>query len=427
MHNRWLARNADCGPQTWRPAVEFRLRFTRPCTKSRFVHLVFRAAAALLVLAATRPVAAAEAAPSLEAVRAFQATVLAATSRHLDALLEKPQTLGALKGKSAEGLTALAFYLTFEATQKEAYRAAALKLADGIVADMKATKFGVLFIKEKTRSTGEDVSGGGPPALGWYAAAVAYIYGREPGHAEGLRYVGDVLDRFPWNEQGWWSADIDVHTGVSKQPLTKPSPINKNAAVAMAAGLAATSLKTADPELAARLAAKAKLCLERQIGPAQEPDGFWHYGLTGRDPKGKDVFGYFMLTIVELLQWAALADEPAKPRFGGALMKAGGFARTVIAPMSDPNTGHASSPRMSDGTPKHYTTADEPKRAFQLGVALIGTGHFDEGVKIVEHALQHFPMGDRGQDGAHAAHATALIYRLLRDGPGRETGIASRP
>jgi hypothetical protein len=35
-------------------------------------------------------------------------------------------------------------------------------------------------------------------------------------------------------------------------------------------------------------------------------------------------------------------------------------------------------------------------------------------MKIIEPALRHFPFGDRGQEGAQAAHSTALIHRMLR-------------
>src|SRR5690349_20085892 len=77
-------------------------------------------------------------------VDAFKSRLLSATRRHLNLLAESPNELNALKGKSAAGMTALAFYLTFEATGEQRYRAAALQLAEGILAEMRATKFGVL-------------------------------------------------------------------------------------------------------------------------------------------------------------------------------------------------------------------------------------------------------------------------------------------
>src|SRR5262245_35903968 len=71
---------------------------------------------------------------------ALSAELLAANTRHLDELLVKPEQVTHLKGKSAAGMTALAAYLTFEATGQEAYRSAAVKIADSVLAAMKATK-----------------------------------------------------------------------------------------------------------------------------------------------------------------------------------------------------------------------------------------------------------------------------------------------
>src|SRR5262249_2412923 len=156
------------------------------------------------------------------------------------------------------------------------------------------------------KDTGEDISGGGPPALGWYTSALAYIYRREgAGRHDDLKYVATVLDRFPWNDEGWWSADIDIKTGESKQPMSKPSQPNKNASVAMAAALTAEFVREIDPVLAASLARKAQRAFTAHLAPKQEANGFWHYGGNGRDPKEKDVYGYFMLTVCELLQWRA--------------------------------------------------------------------------------------------------------------------------
>ncbi len=351
--------------------------------------------------------------PSPDQVRTFEQTLRSATTRHLDALLASPESLKNLKGKSADAMTALAFELTAEATRKPTYHAAALQLADQIQAAMRATKFGVLYIKEKTKDTGEDISGGGPPAFGWYTSALAYIYHHERGRRDDLIYVGTVLDRFPWNEEGWWSADIDIKTGISKQPMTKPAQPNKNASVAMAAALTADYLREIDAPLAARLAHKAERALEAHLAPKQEANGFWHYGGTGRDPKEKDVHGYFMLTVCELLQWRALETTPSRPTLSRLLTKAGEFANSTLAPITDPNTGKTTPP--NHGTPAHYTIADEPKRGFQLATALIGTGHLDLGIPIAEHTLKYFPYSDRGMEAAQAVYYSALMQRMLRE------------
>ena len=374
-------------------------------------------AVAALVLAAPSRAASLETTPATKPPATLETQLLAATTRHLDRLLEKPERLDALKGKSAAGMTALACDLTYEATGNTAYRTAARRLADQILAGMRATKFGVLYIKEKTRESGEDISGGGPPALGWYLSAVGAICHRERDRAEDLKYVAGVLDRFPWNEKGWWAATIDIHTGEPKQPLTKPSPINKNASLAMAAGLIARYLEGIDPALAARLAAKARRCLEQQILPAQENDGFWHYGLTGNDPKEKDVYGYFMLTTSMLLQWRELGGLPPGPQCAAALEKAGGFARDNLAPITDPNRGTSPRAHATRGTPERFNVAEETKRGFQLGVVLLGTHHYEEGAKIAAYALQHFPFGDQGQEAAQAVYYSALMSALLRHAP----------
>ena len=70
-------------------------------------------------------------------------------------------------------MTALAFYQMYELTGNPNYRAAAVALADRIVKDMKATKHGVLYIKEKDSGGGESIGGGGPPAFGWYTSSAA--------------------------------------------------------------------------------------------------------------------------------------------------------------------------------------------------------------------------------------------------------------
>ena len=92
-----------------------------------------------------------------------------------------------------------------------------------------------------------------------------------------------------------------------------------------------------------------------------------------------------------------------------ALRKAQAFALKHIVPMTDPNTGTATTEHATRGTPKHYAISDDAKRSFQLGLVLIGGGHTEEGIKIMTTALNHFPIGNGGQDGAHAAEPSALI------------------
>ena len=345
-------------------------------------------------------------------VSAFKSRLLAATTRHLNLLLNADGEVVSLKGKTGEGEAAIAFYLTFEVTGDQRYRRAALTLSDRVLKNMRATKFGVLPIKEKEKSGGETIMGGGPPALGFYTANVAYILHQEGGRNDDLKYLAKVIDEYPWNTNGWWSADIDVKTGESKNPMSKPSPNNKTAAVAMAAGMLSEALRNIDPQRAARLKQKTDQCIYHQVIPAQLEYGFWHYSLSGNDPKDKDILGYFMLTTQVLMELQHFNPAYREPKLDAAIHKAQAFALKSIAPMTDPNTNAACVAHTTPGTPRHYTLADEPKRGFQLGFILIGAGHFDEGIKIMDAALPHFPFGDTGQDGAHAAAPSAAI--LLR-------------
>jgi hypothetical protein len=348
-------------------------------------------------------------------VTAFKSRLLAATTKHLNLLLNKDGTVTTLKGKGADGEEALAFYRAFEVTGDQSYRKAALSLADRVLHDMREMKFGVLPIKEKEKpESGKTFIGGGPPALGFYTANVAYILHKEGGRGEDLQYLGKVLNEFPWSEEGWWSADIDVKTGESKQPLTKPSIINKSAAIAMATGMLSEVLRSVSPELSARLKQKTDKCLYSQILPAQLEDGFWHYSLSGNDPKDKDILGYFMLTTHVLMELQHFNSAYREPELDAALKKAQTFALNCIAPMTDPNTGPACAAHSTAGTPKHYTLADEPKRGFQLGLVLIGGGFLDEGIKIMDASLKHFDFGNGGMDGVHAVAPTASILMHLR-------------
>lgn len=363
----------------------------------------------LLPLATLGDADPAGAAASTEAVSGFKTRLTATLQRHLDQLLGADGAVRTMKGKTAEGNGALAFYLMFEESGDQRYRKAALLLVDQVLQDMRATKHGVLPIKEKDKPGGEKIIGGGPPALGAYAMAVAYILHSEGVRTEDLRYVATVLDRYPWNPEGWWASTIDVATGESKLPMSKPAIINKTASIAMAAGIISGYMQAVDPELAARLKAKTDQCIYHQILPAQEADGFWHYSLLDKDPKDKDVLGYFMLTTKELMNLQKFNPVYREERLNAALKNAQAFALQHIAPMTAPNSGKSQSHRATRGTPDQYTIKSDLKRSFQLGGVLIGGGHMDEGIKIMTTALEHFPSGNAGQDGAHAAEAVALI------------------
>lgn len=349
---------------------------------------------------------------SPEEIAGFRGRLLATTTRHLDLLLKPDGKVAGLKGKTADGMTAMAFYLMYEMTGEQKYRAAAKELADRIVRDMKATRHGVLFIKEKDKGFGEAIEGGGPPAFGWYVSAAAYILHREGGRNEDLRYLASVTDKFPWSEKGWWANTIDINTGEPKEGLTKAGAVNKNAGMALAAGMVSESVKDIDAELSARLRAKVEKCVYGQIIPAQQPDGFWHYGLSGNDPKDKDILGYFMLTTDALINLRHFAPAVRRPALDHALDKAAAFARTQIAPMAAPNRGPASA-RTTRGTPAHYEPSGDPKRGFTLGLILIAGGNTREGMKILDHWMKSFPQGDAGQSGAKSADSFAHMLLLL--------------
>ncbi len=367
----------------------------------------------VVLLTALTSVEAGDAQKAGESSQALKLKLQTTLSRHLTQLLGDDGSIASLKGKTSEGNGALACYLMFEVTGEQKFRRAALSLADEILKDMRATKFGVLPIKEKEKPGGQTIIGGGPPALGAYTSAVAYILHQEGGRDEDLKYLATALDRFPWSEEGWWASTVDVATGVSKLPMTKPSIINKIVAMAKAAGIVGTYVRDTAPELSARLKQKADKCIYSQVIPAQEPDGFWHYSLSDNDPKEKDVLGYFMLTTKELMDLQKFIPAYREERLNAALKKAQGFALKCIAPMTEPNHGAACAEHTTRGTPAHYSLTDDVKRSFQLGLILIGGGHRDEGTKIMNAALDHFPIGNRGQDGAHAAEPSALILSGL--------------
>lgn len=357
---------------------------------------------------------------SMEEMSGFRGRLLATTTRHLDLLLKPDGKVAGLKGKTGDGMTAMAFALAHEMTGNSKYRAAANELADRIVRDMRATPHGVLFIKEKEKGDGETIGGGGPPAFGWYVSAAAYVLHQQGGREDDLRYLATVADKFPWNEKGWWANTVDIKTGVPKEPLTKAGAINKNAGMALAAGSLSECVRTIDPALSARLRAKAEKCVYGQILPAQQPDGFWHYGLSGNDPKDKDILGYFMLTTDALLKLRHFAPTLRQPALDTALEKAEAFTRREIAPMSAPNQGPASA-RTTRGTPTRFEPAGDPKRGFTLGLILIAGGNTREGMKIMDHWLKHFPVGDTGQSGAKSADAFTHMLMLSPREPMKPT------
>lgn len=350
--------------------------------------------------------------PTKQEIADFRGRVLGAVTKHLDALLAADGSVVPLKGKSADGMTALAFQIVHEITGKAGYRTAAVELADRIVAEMRTTKHGILFIKEKDKGEGEMIEGGGPPAFGWYASAAGYILRGETDRQEDLRYLATVTDQFPWNEKGWWANTVDIETGEPKEPIDKAGAVNKNAGMALAAAMLAECVSGIDPALLAKLKTKVERCLHAQILPAQEEDGFWHYGLKGNDPKGKDILGYFMVTADALAKLRHFAPGQCGPGFDPAMEKAFAFARDEIAPMTDPNDGPASK-RTTASTPAHFELSKDTKRGFTLGFLLVAGGHLREGMAIVDHWSRNFPTGDAGQDGAKAVDSLAHILLFL--------------
>src|SRR4029453_9936176 len=129
--------------------------------------------ALLLVSLAAQPVAIAQTpSDSMQSIKAKLQTTL---NQHLNKLLSDDGSVVSLKGKTADGSGALAFYLMFEITGEQKFPKAAPCRANQVWKEMRAPKFGGLPTKEKDKPSGEKIIGGGPPALGAYAAGVAYI------------------------------------------------------------------------------------------------------------------------------------------------------------------------------------------------------------------------------------------------------------
>ena len=110
---------------------------------------------------------------SASSLQTFKSKLLEATTRHLNLLLGDDGSVNSLKSKTADRQEALAIYLMFEVTGEQRFRKATLRLTEQVLTDMRATKFGVMPIKEKEKPGGERIIGGGPPALGAYASSMS--------------------------------------------------------------------------------------------------------------------------------------------------------------------------------------------------------------------------------------------------------------
>ena len=100
----------------------------------------------LIALAALH---AADGPAQVAASEVFNSHLQLTLNQHLNQLLKKDGALVSFKGKTSEGDAALAFYLMFEITGEPKFRNAAVQLANQVLRNMRATKFGVLPIKEK--------------------------------------------------------------------------------------------------------------------------------------------------------------------------------------------------------------------------------------------------------------------------------------
>lgn len=327
--------------------------------------------------------------------------------KYLDSLLNGGEVVR-LKGKGAEAMIAMAYHRMARIGGEAKYKSAAVQLAGRVVKQMRSSAVGILDIKEKGE---KNTMSGGPPALGWYAAYAASVLA-SAGRMDDVQFVAGVLDRFPWHPDGWWSATVDVRTGQSLHPLDKPSPINKNCAMAMACAVVSDLVRPRDAAVAARLRERTLKCLRSQILPAQQADGYWHYGLTGRDPKNKDTIGYFMLSTGLLIRMRELAPAFADEELDKAIRKAEAFALKEIAPMTAPNAGKPTSRPIGGATPDRYDPEEIPKRSFQLAVLLTHGGYQEEAAKILSYALARFPYADRGQTGALCSEAISLAAMM---------------
>ena len=315
------------------------------------------------------------------------ARATAAVRRHLNLLLDASGNPVTIKGKDAAALISISFEILHASTGDARYRRAAVELAGRVLAAMRATPTGVLPIKEKERGEKTFV-GGGPPALGWYAACLAWVLDRAGGREADIEYVAQVVDRFPWNPDGWWANTIEAATG-RPDVLDRPTPVNKNASMVMAAAVLSEALPPAGAALAARLRAKGLTCLRRRILPAQMSDGYWHYGLTGNDPKNKEVLGYFMLSAGLLIRVRKLAPSFRDAALDAALDRAAQFAVSRIA--------------------GRFDAATDPRRVFDLILLLADTGRTAQAASILDASFDQFPYGNAGQDGGRCACDLATL------------------
>ena len=127
----------------------------------------------------------------------FKSKLQTTMTRHLNQLLNDDGAVAEMKGKTADGQEAFAFYLMFEVTGEQKFRKGALSLAEQVLKDMRATKFGVLPIKEKDKPGGKTIIGGGPPALGACASSIAYILYQEGGRTNDLKYISEMIVATP--------------------------------------------------------------------------------------------------------------------------------------------------------------------------------------------------------------------------------------
>jgi hypothetical protein len=122
----------------------------------------------------------------------LRSRMTAALRMHLDSLIAADGSVAGIKGKDAESLVAMSMEVAHAVSGESRYRRAAIQLSDRVLKRMRATAFGVLPIKEKGP---EKFIGGGPPALGWYAGCLGYVYHQAGGRAGELGYLAGVLDR----------------------------------------------------------------------------------------------------------------------------------------------------------------------------------------------------------------------------------------
>jgi hypothetical protein len=332
------------------------------------------------------------AAPAAAAEPAVKERVASALRRQLESVAGSEVNPPRIKGKDAAALLAMGFDAMHGLEGNASFARAAVSLSDGVLEGMRATPTGVMMIKEKRGGA----MGGGPPALGWCATALGLVYRRSGGRGGDLRYLAGVIDRFPWNPEGWWSASVEID-GRSVMPLDKPTPVNKNAAMAMACAVLGDCVRTLEPALSTRLHTKASTCLERQIYPAQQPDGYWHYGLTGRDPNNKDSLGYFMLTAGLLVRLSLFAPSFRTPGLKRALGRAEEFAERRILPM------------LGGSGAERYDCQADLKRASQLAVLLWHGGYGPQTAKALDCWLRNYPYSDRGQEGGKSASDAAAM------------------